>query len=212
MSRVCQPARVELRVVLQAGCADRHCGSAREDSAWRPDEGMTDRYGNEIPDFDGHPEEPEGSAEPEREPNDQTGSEGAKDSDPTNPRRRRQSASRQVRHRRCHHHRGHFSSQAPTDLPPGGAPRSGKRSCIAIRMKEEWRDNFGAQETIIVARRNNENIVMISIDEYNSLVETAHLLSTEANARHLAESIRQARLVYLIADGTVTVIACRFHY
>lgn len=48
-------------------------------------------------------------------------------------------------------------------------------------------------ETIIVARRDNENVVMISIDEYNSLVETAHLLSTEANARHLAESIRQAR-------------------
>lgn len=49
------------------------------------------------------------------------------------------------------------------------------------------------QETIIVARRDNENVVMISIDEYNSLVETAHLLSTEANARHLAESIQQAR-------------------
>ena len=48
-------------------------------------------------------------------------------------------------------------------------------------------------ETIIVARRDNENVVMISIDEYNSLVETAHLLSTEANAAHLAESIRQAR-------------------
>lgn len=48
-------------------------------------------------------------------------------------------------------------------------------------------------ETIIVARKNNENVVMVSIDEYNSLVETAHLLSTEANSRHLAQSIRQAR-------------------
>lgn len=49
------------------------------------------------------------------------------------------------------------------------------------------------RETIIIARKNNENVVMVSIDEYNSLVETAHLLSTESNARHLAESIRQAR-------------------
>ena len=49
------------------------------------------------------------------------------------------------------------------------------------------------RETIIIARKDNENVVMVSIDEYNSLVETAHLLSTEANARHLAESIRQAR-------------------
>jgi len=52
---------------------------------------------------------------------------------------------------------------------------------------------YDDQETIIVARRDNENVVMISIDEYNSLVETAHLLSTDANARYLAESIRQAR-------------------
>ena len=36
-------------------------------------------------------------------------------------------------------------------------------------------------ETIIIARKDNENVVMVSIDEYNSLVETAHLLSTESN-------------------------------
>jgi antitoxin YefM len=53
-------------------------------------------------------------------------------------------------------------------------------------------------ETIIIARKNNENVVMVSIDEYNSLVETAHLLSTEANAHHLAQSIRQAK------DGNTT--------
>ena len=52
---------------------------------------------------------------------------------------------------------------------------------------------YDNNETIIIARKDNENVVMVSIDEYNSLVETTHLLSTEANARHLAESIRQAR-------------------
>lgn len=48
-------------------------------------------------------------------------------------------------------------------------------------------------ETLIVARKNNENVVMISVEEYNSLMETSHLLSTEANAKHLAGSIRSAR-------------------
>jgi antitoxin YefM len=52
---------------------------------------------------------------------------------------------------------------------------------------------YDDNETIIIARKDNENVVMVSIDEYNSLVETAHLLSTEANARHLADSIGQAR-------------------
>ena len=34
---------------------------------------------------------------------------------------------------------------------------------------------------------------MISIDEYQSLAETEYLLSEEANARHLRDSLRAAR-------------------
>lgn len=52
---------------------------------------------------------------------------------------------------------------------------------------------YDDHETIIIARKDNENVVMVSIDEYNSLVEKAHLLSTEANAHHLTQSIRQAK-------------------
>jgi antitoxin YefM len=46
---------------------------------------------------------------------------------------------------------------------------------------------------LIVTRKNNENVVMISVDEYNSLVETNYLLSNEANAEHLKKSIAQHR-------------------
>jgi antitoxin YefM len=49
------------------------------------------------------------------------------------------------------------------------------------------------QETLIVTRKNAENVVLISVDEYNSLLETNYLLSSEANARHLTESLRNAR-------------------
>jgi len=52
---------------------------------------------------------------------------------------------------------------------------------------------YDDQETIIVARRNNENVVLISVDEYNSLLETNYLLSTEANANHLTDSLQAAR-------------------
>jgi antitoxin YefM len=48
------------------------------------------------------------------------------------------------------------------------------------------------REALIVTRKDNENVVLVSIDEYNSLVETSYLLASEANARHLHESLKQA--------------------
>ncbi len=44
---------------------------------------------------------------------------------------------------------------------------------------------------------------MVSVDEYNSLVETAHLLSTEANAAHIATSLREAREGHTITHALV---------
>lgn len=52
---------------------------------------------------------------------------------------------------------------------------------------------YGDREALIVTRKGNENVVMISLDEYNSLVETSYLLSSEANAKHLTESLSAAR-------------------
>ena len=46
-------------------------------------------------------------------------------------------------------------------------------------------------DSIIITRKNNENVVLISVDEYNSLVETNYLLSNKANVEHLRKSIAQ---------------------
>jgi antitoxin YefM len=46
-------------------------------------------------------------------------------------------------------------------------------------------------ETIIIKRNRGKGSVVISLEEYNSLMETAHLLSSKVNADRLRESIEQ---------------------
>ncbi len=48
-------------------------------------------------------------------------------------------------------------------------------------------------EVTVITRRNNSNAIIMSLDCYNSLMETVHLLKTPANAAHLERSIRQLR-------------------
>ena len=46
-------------------------------------------------------------------------------------------------------------------------------------------------DPLIITRKNDENVVLISVAEYNSLIETNYLLSNEANVEHLKKSISQ---------------------
>jgi len=45
----------------------------------------------------------------------------------------------------------------------------------------------------IITRRDAENAVVISMNSFNSLMETVYLLKSPANAAHLAHSIEQYR-------------------
>lgn len=47
------------------------------------------------------------------------------------------------------------------------------------------------QETLIIKRGTGKGTVMISLEEYNSIMETVHLLSSRKNAGRLFESIKQ---------------------
>lgn len=48
-------------------------------------------------------------------------------------------------------------------------------------------------ETLIIKRKTGKGTVVISLDEYNSIMETVHLLSSKANADRLYESIQQMK-------------------
>jgi len=45
----------------------------------------------------------------------------------------------------------------------------------------------------VITRRDSEDAVVMSLDYFNSLMETVHLLKSPANAEHLRKSIEQYR-------------------
>ncbi len=48
-------------------------------------------------------------------------------------------------------------------------------------------------EPLIITRKNNQNVVVISIEDYNSLIETNYLLSNIANSKRLLQSLESSR-------------------
>lgn len=45
----------------------------------------------------------------------------------------------------------------------------------------------------IISRRDSEDAVVMSFNQFNSLMETVHLLSSPVNVKHLEKSIGQYR-------------------
>lgn len=49
------------------------------------------------------------------------------------------------------------------------------------------------REIVIVARTQGKNVVVMDLDEYNSIQETLHLTSTKANRKRLEEAIAEMK-------------------
>ena len=48
-------------------------------------------------------------------------------------------------------------------------------------------------DVTVISRRDAPDAVVMSFEHYSSLIETVHLLSSPANAAHLAKSIKQSK-------------------
>lgn len=48
-------------------------------------------------------------------------------------------------------------------------------------------------ETLIVHRPNGKSVVVLSLEDYNSITETDYLLSSKANAERLYKSIEEVK-------------------
>lgn len=58
-------------------------------------------------------------------------------------------------------------------------------------------------DTTVITRRDSEDAVVMSLDYYNSLMETVHLLRSPANAEHLSKSIAQYKAGKATTRGLV---------
>lgn len=60
---------------------------------------------------------------------------------------------------------------------------------------KKYLDSVSQTNDILIVPRNSDDdaVVILSLKEYNSMMETMHLLSTEANQNHLKTSIQQVK-------------------
>ena len=58
-------------------------------------------------------------------------------------------------------------------------------------------------EPTIICGDDGQKVVLMSLDEFNSWQETLYLLSDPANAKHLAQSIAQAKAGKILEKGLI---------
>ena len=61
------------------------------------------------------------------------------------------------------------------------------------KLKQYLDDVENNNETLIIKRGSGNGAVLLSLAEYNSILETVHQLSSRTNADRLYESIKQMK-------------------
>lgn len=70
-------------------------------------------------------------------------------------------------------------------------------------LKKFLDDVENNNETLIIKRGTGKGTVLLSLEEYNSIIETMHLLSSKANADRLYESINQMKAGKVIRKNII---------
>ena len=60
-------------------------------------------------------------------------------------------------------------------------------------LSDVFNSAYYDKEEVIIHRKGKENVVVISLDEYNSIKETQYLLSSANNRARLASSLAKTR-------------------
>ena len=55
-----------------------------------------------------------------------------------------------------------------------------------------WDQTVASREPVVISRRGAESVVMLPLEEWEGLSETAHLLRSPANARRLLAALLRA--------------------
>ena len=58
-------------------------------------------------------------------------------------------------------------------------------------LAEVWDKTVSTREPVVVSRRGTESIVMLPLEEWEGLQETAHLLRSPANAERILTALKR---------------------
>jgi antitoxin YefM len=61
------------------------------------------------------------------------------------------------------------------------------------KMKESLDSVSDDNNIVVVSRSKNKNVVLLSLDEYNSWNETMHLIKSDKNRKRLDEAITEMK-------------------
>ena len=60
-------------------------------------------------------------------------------------------------------------------------------------LKKYFDKVYTDHNPLIITRKNNENVVVLSMNDYNSILETQYLLSSKNNSKRLLSSLNKVK-------------------
>lgn len=74
---------------------------------------------------------------------------------------------------------------------------------VRQNFKSTMQQICGDQSTVIVTRTGGDSVVMMSLDEYNAMMETFHLLKSPKNAERLLSAIENVSKNHVLAHELI---------